>query len=236
LDLLRSKREDGFKRKLCAIYEALGFPFEVMLACLRDKYRKPDTGMFQHIKSLYPKEFDRAHSFYVGDAAGRRDDNGKKLDHSDCDLEFAKNVGIAFHLPEDFFGIEHAPVKVTPSKALQAHAPLFVPSSSPLCVGHQELIVFIGHPYSGKTSFALSHLEPQGYHILSSQDKIRSALQKGHSVVADMTNPRVADRIALIRLANEFGIKCRYFHFQASADIARQLSKNHQVSFGAILT
>jgi histidinol phosphatase-like enzyme len=33
-------------------------------------------------------------SFYVGDAAGRKD--GKKKDFSDTDLKFAANIGIPF--------------------------------------------------------------------------------------------------------------------------------------------
>lgn len=41
--------------------------------------------------------FDHKNSFYVGDAAGRRND------HSDCDLKLAVNMGIAFYTPEMFF-------------------------------------------------------------------------------------------------------------------------------------
>lgn len=40
---------------------------------------------------------DKSSSFYVGDAAGRR------IDHSACDIDWAKNVGIHFYTPEQFF-------------------------------------------------------------------------------------------------------------------------------------
>ena len=36
-------------------------------------------------------------SFFVGDAAGR------PRDHSDCDKMFAKNLGVTFHLDNEFF-------------------------------------------------------------------------------------------------------------------------------------
>uniref|UniRef100_A0A0E0JIE2 PARP-type domain-containing protein n=1 Tax=Oryza punctata TaxID=4537 RepID=A0A0E0JIE2_ORYPU len=47
-----------------------------------DPFRKPNTGI----------------SFYVGDAAGREND------HSDADKEFAKAIGLKFHVPEEYFG------------------------------------------------------------------------------------------------------------------------------------
>ncbi|GMP65841.1 hypothetical protein CsSME_00026467 [Camellia sinensis var. sinensis] len=39
-------------------------------------------------------------SFYVGDAAGRKDD------HSDADIKFAQAVGLKFYVPEEYFDVK----------------------------------------------------------------------------------------------------------------------------------
>ncbi|KAI3843296.1 hypothetical protein MKX03_025527 [Papaver bracteatum] len=109
-------------------------PIQVFIACGfdnsakgKDLFRKPNTGMWrlmeQQFNSGIPIDMDQ--SFYVGDAAGRKDD------HSDADIKFAEvildflvhfcfplvntmltskrtdlclqAIGLKFYLPEDFF-------------------------------------------------------------------------------------------------------------------------------------
>ncbi|XP_026379968.1 polynucleotide 3'-phosphatase ZDP isoform X1 [Papaver somniferum] len=81
-------------------------PIQVFIACGfdnsakgKDLFRKPNTGMWklmeQQFNSGIPIDMDQ--SFYVGDAAGR------KNDHSDADIKFAEAIGLKFYLPEDFF-------------------------------------------------------------------------------------------------------------------------------------
>uniref|UniRef100_A0A803LVS5 PARP-type domain-containing protein n=1 Tax=Chenopodium quinoa TaxID=63459 RepID=A0A803LVS5_CHEQI len=80
--------------KLEQVYIACGFG-------PTDPYRKPKTGMWhvmeQHFNSGIPVDMDQ--SFYVGDAAGR------KNDHSDADIKFAQGVGLKFYVPEEFFTV-----------------------------------------------------------------------------------------------------------------------------------
>lgn len=83
-------------------------PMQVFIACglgknkdqTEDPFRKPKTGMWrlleQHFNSGIVIDVDQ--SFYVGDAAGRVND------HSDADIKFAQEIGLKFHVPEDFFG------------------------------------------------------------------------------------------------------------------------------------
>ena len=62
--------------------------------------RKPEIGMWQDLESVLTdqgKAIDYKQSFFVGDAAGR------KQDFLDSDLKFAENAKIDFKTPEEFF-------------------------------------------------------------------------------------------------------------------------------------
>ncbi|GME79065.1 unnamed protein product [[Candida] boidinii] len=75
--------------------DVFGSPIE-----LHTSFRKPNTGMWDEFLALIdPLEggVDFEESFYVGDAAGR------PKDFSDSDKNFAKNIGLKFHVPEDYF-------------------------------------------------------------------------------------------------------------------------------------
>lgn len=63
-----------------------------------DKMRKPNTGMFdEFLKDFGTDKIDLDKSYFIGDAAGR------KNDFSNSDLEFAKNCKLHFNTPEEYF-------------------------------------------------------------------------------------------------------------------------------------
>jgi bifunctional polynucleotide phosphatase/kinase len=71
----------------------------------------------------------------------------------------------------------------------------------------QEMIIFVGFPGCGKSSFFRRHLQPYGYHhvnrdTLQTRAKCIRATEehwaKGHRVVIDNTNPTAEDRQAYI--------------------------------------
>lgn len=65
--------KDDFKKKMNAIATELDLPLLVIAASGQDIYRKPCTGMWNHLVEKENGEIspNLSHSFYVGDAAGR---------------------------------------------------------------------------------------------------------------------------------------------------------------------
>ncbi|KAK9455356.1 polynucleotide kinase 3 phosphatase-domain-containing protein, partial [Dipodascopsis uninucleata] len=110
-----------FKQKLEEILQALELPCYVIAATGKDEFRKPNSGMWNMIRSVHEIhhqlhgaassteksermdnhgvhiELDTQNSIFVGDAAGR------KSDFSDSDIMFAKNLNIQFVTPEEYF-------------------------------------------------------------------------------------------------------------------------------------
>ena len=67
---------------------------------LHETMRKPQIGMWEAFEKYVTSQgatIDKDHSFFVGDAAGR------KADFLDSDKQFASNIGIKFYVPEDFW-------------------------------------------------------------------------------------------------------------------------------------
>nr|XP_043627568.1 polynucleotide 3'-phosphatase ZDP-like isoform X2 [Erigeron canadensis] len=91
--------------RLDSFIKLVKVPIQVYIACgvskgqEQDPFRKPQPGMWrimeQQFNSGIPVDMDQ--SFYVGDAAGRKDD------HSEADKKFAENIGLKFYLPEEYF-------------------------------------------------------------------------------------------------------------------------------------
>ncbi|KAF7030542.1 hypothetical protein CFC21_042063 [Triticum aestivum] len=104
----RQQAVDSKVGRLDNFIECVKVPIQVFIACGTGKgkgtpddlFRKPNSGMWwlmaEHFNSGIAIDMDQ--SFYVGDAAGREND------HSDADIEFAKAIGLKFHVPEEFFG------------------------------------------------------------------------------------------------------------------------------------
>lgn len=94
--------ENLFKEKVARIEEKLPFKFDdVFIAdTIYSGFRKPRvTGIQKHLKSL--GVIPSVKSCMIGDAGGRKDSKGKKIDFSDSDLKFAENLGILFFHSDD---------------------------------------------------------------------------------------------------------------------------------------
>jgi len=100
-----------------------------------------------------------------------------------------------------------------------------------------ELVVFVGLQGSGKSGFFSSRFA--GTHVHVSKDlfprsarhkperqlrQVEQALATGRSVVVDNTNPRRADRAALVELGRRYGARVVAVHFLAS--VGEALGRN----------
>lgn len=212
---------------------------------------------------------DLENSIFVGDAGGRQSElvatgtttatatatakgtgKGKggggatatPKDFSCSDRNLAHNVGIKYQTPEEFFLGEEPRnftrdfdlVKYPPAEEEGTNEVLFTKLSP------QELILFVGPPGAGKSTFYWRHLKPLGYErvnqdVLKSKDKCFKAaaeyLKEGDSVVVDNTNPDPDTRKQWVELAQKQGVPVRCVWFRTPLvvcehnDAVRSLNK-----------
>jgi len=162
----------------------------------------------------------------------------KKKDFSCSDRKFAANVGLSFKTPEEFF-LSEAPHPIftwdaiDPKEVIENAAKELFTGGGSLTSNKQELILLVGFPASGKSTFCKRYLIPEGYvHVnrdtLKNQAKclkaLKDALSNGSSAVIDNTNPSVAVRAEYIRVAQDMGVPVRCYHLQTSLEIAEHLN------------
>jgi predicted kinase len=103
-----------------------------------------------------------------------------------------------------------------------------------------ECVILVGLPGSGKTTFYKERFARTHEHV--SKDAMRnhrqpqrrqeqlidSALAAGRSVVVDNTNPRVADRAAIITIARRHGAQVAGYFFPTEAADALRRNRARQ--------
>ncbi|GAA5840763.1 hypothetical protein JCM9279_001214 [Rhodotorula babjevae] len=241
-----------FKRKIPVVARALEIPLRVFAAFDHNEYRKPAPAMWLAFESRFnggvPIDYDA--SFYVGDAAGRPATATRQKDHSDTDHKFALNCGLRFLTPEQFLLDKppHSPVAFDgwDPRSHDHTSPLYSPCSPPLLPRRRsefddepppEVVVFVGPPGVGKTTFFKTHFAPKGYiHVNQDTlktrqaclDAVRKALTASppKSVVVDNTSPTVsvrAEYLALVRALNQpdaVQVRVRCVYFTAPLELA----------------
>jgi len=187
-------------------------------------------------------KLDISKCIYVGDAAGRAKNwkTGAKKDFSCGDRTFASNVGVTFKTPEEYFFNEdpapfewesQEPIKFLES--MQKDLELMVGGKNPVPAKEQEMIVLVGRPASGKSTFAKKHVVPHGYvHVnqdtFKTKEKCikiaRESVESGKSVIIDNTNPTADVRSNYVQIAEKQGIPIRCFVFQTDPELAYHLN------------
>lgn len=158
----------------------LKLPIFVYVATGKDSYRKPCIGMFTEF--MHDIEIKINKLYFVGDALGR------PQDFDDSDKKFAEKIGATILSPEEVF---------PPSK---------LPDLSPT----GQVIIMVGPPGSGKTTFYRKYLKNQRFDFLHvNQDQLKTKqkvlstlkmfLSTGKSIVIDSTNPDRSEYYKLIK-------------------------------------
>jgi bifunctional polynucleotide phosphatase/kinase len=207
------------------------------VATAEDNYRKPCTGMWDlFIKNCLPAQIDVASSMYIGDAAGRKIMTlaGRKKDFSCSDRKFAYNANLKFKTPEEFFeGKPPAPFDwggLGPDD-LRSIGRKYQRETYHSAT--QEMVVFVGFPGCGKSTFFARKLAPHGYERIN-RDSMRTVercmsnavalLSQGKSVAIDNTNPSIEDRARFIKLARERKVPVRAFVMQHTEALANHMN------------
>lgn len=228
-----AKQIQEWKEKVPLIGAALSeVPFHLFAATAKDGYRKPMPGMWYELERIFASEgvtIDKSVSFFVGDAAGR------KGDFAGTDRKWAQNIDIPFFTPEEYF-LKLAPAPYTlqgfhPS-SLPTDLPRVTPTSTPVVPSPRtgpEIVLFVGFPALGKTSFYRAHFSSAGYvhvnqDILRTRDKcikvVEETIKDGQSCVVDNTNRDAATRKHYVDLAKKHNVPIRCFLFNGTFELA----------------
>ncbi|XP_040027999.2 bifunctional polynucleotide phosphatase/kinase [Gasterosteus aculeatus] len=231
-------KPEVFRSKVEEILAKLQLPVQVFVSTSPGIYRKPVTGMWDHLceKANDGVTIDKTQTFYVGDAAGRPENwapGRKKKDFSCSDRLFALNIGLQFHTPEEYFlGWKSAPYSLPhfDPRKLDSACRQYDPPSASLTSSSTEVLVAVGYPASGKSTFFHTHVIPKGY-VYVNRDTLGSwqscvsacerAVKEGRSVAVDNTNPDAESRKRYVDVAKAAGVQCRCFHFSASLERAK---------------
>ncbi|XP_070564381.1 bifunctional polynucleotide phosphatase/kinase-like [Ptychodera flava] len=222
------------------IINELGFPVQVFMSTGQNQFRKPSAAVFDHMEKdcNHGMTVNRKHSYYVGDAAGRAKEwaPGKKRDFSCGDRMFAANCQLQFYTPEEYFLNEAA----APFEWQSINPRNVLKTANDKCINvtsyhsdKQEMVIMVGSPAAGKSSFCKNFLQPKGYTVinrdtLGTQSKCKhgtiEALKAGQSVVIDNTNPAKYTRYEYIRIAEKYGVPIRCFWLVTSLDLAHHMN------------
>nr|XP_054763996.1 bifunctional polynucleotide phosphatase/kinase-like [Lytechinus pictus] len=235
-----------FQLKINQIANALQLPIQCFASTGENHYRKPGTMMWDLAVGEENGGFkaDYAKCMYVGDAAGRAKNwaPGKPRDFSCSDRMFAHNIGIQFHTPEEFFlGEKAAPFEwhsCDPVKALEeGEARKTVKEYHQKDKKVKDLVIMVGPPASGKSTFAKAMLVSNGYEWIN-RDTLNTpakcfkateaAISAGKNVVIDNTNPSKSARADYIDLAKEAGYVVRCFIMDTPLELAFHMNMYRQ--------
>ncbi|PQE13728.1 polynucleotide kinase 3 phosphatase protein [Rutstroemia sp. NJR-2017a BVV2] len=231
--MAQRSRLGEFKTKASAVFSQLDIPISIYAATEKDIYRKPRTGMWKELLEDYgihqPADLNLQDSIFVGDAGGRHASVGHPKDFSCSDRNFAENVGIKFYTPEEYF-LHEAPRPFT--RTFEPGD--YIPEGTAVIGKYerknpQDVILFVGSPGAGKSTFYWKQLEPLSYARYSpaiTEDNLTSderdrcikvageLLGEGKSVVVDREV-----RSKWVALAAKHSVPIRCVHFVAGAQI-----------------
>jgi bifunctional polynucleotide phosphatase/kinase len=252
---------NGFKNRWLHILEKLknyNIQSVYLLASLYDDFnRKPAPGMWDYLEKHLNNnvKIARESSLYIGDMAGR------KADYAPTDLLFALNLGVEFQVPEVFYE-NSTDIKNKSSRLIKSileddkifNGKKFIETFSSkiskinnattqeikanLEDKHiQSMVIFVGSPASGKTSFYkmyLSKITNTEYLNMDSfkgtaskfNKEVENILNKGKNLIIDNTNSKIKTRQKYTNIARTVNEKIKIFtiHFNTQKSICLHLN------------
>lgn len=224
-DELKRLNDDGFSiviftnqskdwkvLQIQSVAASLEIPIFVVIARQKCDY-KPNPILYDVL--VGSAKVDKAASFFVGDALGR------KGDFADSDKVFAENICIKCYSPEEFFAVK------------QEHEVVEIPELN--LSDCKQVIIMVGYPGSGKSSVAKKICEDERFVLIqgdvykTSPKMIKAAgayVSEGKSIVFDATNSSFKKRYEYIGFARKHSYKIVCVHVSTSLEDSYKRNKS----------
>ena len=224
-DELKRLNDDGFSiviftnqskdwkvLQIQSVAASLEIPIFVVIARQKCDY-KPNPILYDVL--VGSAKVDKAASFFVGDALGR------KGDFADSDKVFAENICLKCYSPEEFFAVK------------QEHEVVEIPELN--LSDCKQVIIMVGYPGSGKSSVAKKICEDERFVLIqgdvykTSPKMIKAAgayVSEGKSIVFDATNSSFKKRYEYIGFARKHSYKIVCVHVSTSLEDSYKRNKS----------
>ena len=199
--------ETEITNKINKFISNFNFPIKVYISTRDNYYRKPSSFIWNYFLKYDNSgiKVNNSKCIYVGDAAGRDGD------FSDTDIKFAINAGINFINERAFFDTIYI---LNPNQHLRETYVFSKPELPNIEDNVQYLIILVGKPASGKSSFAYnSYLKYPNIIKIINLDTLKTqvkclnetikGIKNGQSVIIDNTNPDINTRKRYIDIVSK---------------------------------
>lgn len=241
-------------------------PFICLFSNNDGYYRKPSIGMFEYLHQNFFPNLIAKESLYVGDAAGRSASGNRKKDFADTDYKFALNCNMKFMIPEEFFHnvkMDIPEIKFNPNIHFKDHIkehhlnhekyeenlkkleisplktnPVFNKLYNDILNKEKIVIIFIGAPGSGKSTFFFNYFHPLNFGRVNNDTlktekkcvtKMQEILDNGMSVVIDNTSPTKTKRKVFIEIAKKNKAKTYCIYFELTKELTFHLNNQRKL-------
>ena len=210
--IFTNQSKDWKVTQIQTVAASLEIPIFVVIARQKCDY-KPNPILYDVL--VGSAKVDKAASFFVGDALGR------KGDFADSDKVFAENICLKCYSPEEFFAVK------------QEHEVVEIPELN--LSDCKQVIIMVGYPGSGKSSVAKKICEDERFVLIqgdvykTSPKMIKAAgayVSEGKSVVFDATNSSCKKRYEYIGFARKHSYKIVCVHVSTSLEDSYKRNKS----------